>query len=31
VGGLMLIMLLVKWLNPPLKPDVDEWQKWKDL
>jgi hypothetical protein len=30
-GGLALIMLVAKWLNPPLKPDEDEWQKWKDL
>lgn len=30
-GGLGLIMLVVRWLNPPLEPEEDEWQKWKNL
>jgi hypothetical protein len=30
-GGLALIGVIIRWLNPPPKPPEDEWQKWKDL
>jgi hypothetical protein len=30
-GGLILIILVAKWLTPSLKPDEDEWEKYKDL
>ena len=26
-----LVSLIVKWLNPPLKPPEDEWEKWKEM
>ena len=30
-GGLVLIILVAKWLTPSLKPDEDEWEKYQDL
>lgn len=26
-----LVSLIVRWLNPPLKPPEDEWEKWKEM
>lgn len=29
--GFGLIEVIIRWLNPPLKPPEDEWQKWSKL
>lgn len=26
-----LIEVIIRWLNPPLKPPEDEWEKWSKL
>lgn len=31
LGGMGLIQLIIGWLNPPLPPPEDEWEKWKNL
>ncbi len=27
----VLVSLIVRWLNPPLKPPEDEWKKWEEM